>query len=240
MAFGYIIGNGSSTLTSNVGSASKPIYINSEGEPAVCTSIDIKVEGTIERAKTVAIANAGSEIGTFYPTFISSSDQEYGAEKYSPKFLYEPKTNTLSVSILNGNATSADKLAVFDTSSTRAIYFKNGVPVLCEDTLTNNISGNAATANKLNSNAGTVSYPVYFSNGVPVICDNTLANNISGNAATATLTTSSCTLGNKTTLVECSGETDKFELNFGCTTDTDSGYVELATYDNGTEPIYVR
>mgnify|MGYP007129636939 FL=1 len=54
------------------------------------------------------------------------------------------------------------------------MYFSNGIPVQCNDTLGNNISGNAATAtlassaNKLNTSAGGNTNPIYFANGIPV------------------------------------------------------------------------
>lgn len=71
-------------------------------------------------------------------------------------------------------ATSASKLTTSAGSSTKPIYFSNGIPVQCNDTLDNNISGNAATAtvassaNKLNTSAGGNTNPIYFTNGVPV------------------------------------------------------------------------
>lgn len=78
------------------------------------------------------------------------------------------------VGALSGNATSASKLTTSAGSSTKPIYFSNGIPVQCNDTLDNNISGNAATAtvassaNKLNTSAGGNTNPIYFTNGVPV------------------------------------------------------------------------
>lgn len=78
------------------------------------------------------------------------------------------------VGALSGNATSASKLTTSAGSSTKPIYFSNGIPVQCNNTLDNNISGNAATAtvassaNKLNTSAGGNTNPIYFTNGVPV------------------------------------------------------------------------
>lgn len=48
-------------------------------------------------------------------------------------------------------AISAGKLTTNAGSATKPIYFSNGVPVQCNDTLGNNISGNAATATNANN-----------------------------------------------------------------------------------------
>lgn len=48
-------------------------------------------------------------------------------------------------------AASAGKLTTNAGSATKPIYFSNGVPVQCNDTLANNISGNAATATSANN-----------------------------------------------------------------------------------------
>lgn len=82
-----------------------------------------------------------------------------------------------TITSYSGNAataTTASKLSRNAGSATKPIYFSDGVPVQCNDTLGVNISGNAATAtvassaNKLNTSAGGNTNPIYFTNGVPV------------------------------------------------------------------------
>lgn len=82
-----------------------------------------------------------------------------------------------AITSYSGNAataTTASKLSRNAGSATKPIYFSDGVPVQCNDTLGVNISGNAASAtvassaNKLNTSAGGNTNPIYFTNGVPV------------------------------------------------------------------------
>lgn len=76
-----------------------------------------------------------------------------------------------TITSYSGNAataTTASKLSKNAGSATKPIYFSEGIPVQCNDTLGVSISGNAATANKLNTSAGGNTNPIYFTNGVPV------------------------------------------------------------------------
>jgi hypothetical protein len=97
------------------------------------------------------------------------------------------------------SATAAEKLVYKDGdtysdynvgSATEPVYFADGIPVKCDDTLSNNISGNASTATKLTTSAGNENTPIYFSDGKPVATTNILVNDISGNASSATKLTS--------------------------------------------------
>lgn len=77
---------------------------------------------------------------------------------------------------ISGYIQFANQLTKDSGTATKPIYFKNGVPVECNETLENNISGNAATstlaeeAKKLTVSAGSEVHPVYFKDGVPVKC----------------------------------------------------------------------
>ena len=80
---------------------------------------------------------------------------------------------------LAGNATSATSLQTSAGSATMPIYFSDGKPVECSETL----SLTAAAASALTtSTAGNASLPVYFSGGIPVSCSTTLDVSITGNA----------------------------------------------------------
>lgn len=59
------------------------------------------------------------------------------------------KPNYAGSSSAGGAATSANKLNTNAGSNTRPVYFSNGIPVMCDTTIANNISGNAATASQL-------------------------------------------------------------------------------------------
>ena len=89
---------------------------------------------------------------------------------------------------LHGNAASADKLNTDAGSTTKPVYFANGIPVQCNDSLDVDITGNADTAtnadasDKLNTDAGSTTKPVYFSGGVPVQCNDSLDVDITGNS----------------------------------------------------------
>ena len=56
---------------------------------------------------------------------------------------------------LNGNATSADKLNTNAGSATKPVYFGDGIPKQCNDTLAVSITGNAATATTADTAAKT-------------------------------------------------------------------------------------
>lgn len=81
---------------------------------------------------------------------------------------------------IKGNIESADKLTVNNVGDSKyPVYFNNGIPVQCDNTLNNDISGNAATASRADAadkltstNVGSASQPVYFdAKGQPQVCD---------------------------------------------------------------------
>lgn len=59
------------------------------------------------------------------------------------------KPNYAGSGSAGGAATSANKLNTNAGSSTRPVYFSNGIPVICDTTIANNISGNANTSTLL-------------------------------------------------------------------------------------------
>lgn len=68
----------------------------------------------------------------------------------------------------------------------------------------------------------------------------TIIGNISGNAASANVVSSTATGTDSVTLVSGSmADSDKFRILVGGTA-TNAGFAEIATADDGTEPIYVR
>lgn len=99
---------------------------------------------------------------------------------------------------ITGSAAQAGKLDPATDAGGRQVpvYFANGQPAACGDTLNVNISGNAVgavQANQLNPShdAGSSTRPIYFDGGQPALCGTSLAVDVTGNAGTAdTLKTS--------------------------------------------------
>lgn len=126
------------------------------------------------------------------------------------------------------------------------IYMNKGVMTKLTGTLANNISGNAATASKFsNVSAGNATKPIYFSGGSPVECtpySSASVNyaNSSGQADNATkVSGGSAAAGSTFTVLDCTmASNDGFRILVGG--DSDAGYVEFATRDNGNDPIFVR
>jgi hypothetical protein len=86
---------------------------------------------------------------------------------------------------------------------------------------------------------GLISGSVFYGSGANLIGTATSLN-IGGNAATATAVVATVTGTNSTELVRGNmADNDQFRILVGGTA-TNAGYVEIATADDGTEPIYVR
>lgn len=84
----------------------------------------------------------------------------------------------------NALRNNSNKL-IAEGSATKPVYFSNGIPIACGDSLAVSITGNAATATALTTTtAGDANTPVYFNGGVPIECTS-----LDLNAATATTAT---------------------------------------------------
>lgn len=99
------------------------------------------------------------------------------------------------VGSITGNAATATQAGKLDPATDAGgrqvpVYFANGQPAACGDTLNVSISGTAngaIQANKLNPShdAGSSTRPIYFNGGQPALCGGTLAVDVTGNAGTA-------------------------------------------------------
>ena len=154
-------------LSVNGGSASNPVYF-SGGVPTPVTSIAGMTSVT---AKGFIAENDDGNSITINP------NADMGIVVTQGNTMFELTPADLSKLNQLANKTAG--------TTTKPIYFNNGVPTQCNDSLDVNISGTAAKASALNTNAGDVNTPVYFDGGVPVKCTS-LDLNTSGNAATAT------------------------------------------------------
>jgi hypothetical protein len=108
------------------------------------------------------------------------------------------------------------------------------------NTITGNITGNAATATTLQTarTIGGVSFNGSANIDLPGV--NTSGNqNTSGNAATATEVVRTVAAGSEANLVSATiGDNDFFRIRTGGA--SNAGFAEIATADDGNEPIYVR
>ncbi len=182
-----LTGNASSAsklTTTSAGSSQKPVYFAS-GIPQECGSeLAVSVTGN------AATATLASEA-----THAANADNATNATEAAHAATADTATNATTAGTCTGNAATATRLASSTAvgSTTAPIYFSNGVPQPCGDTLAVAISGKAASADKLNTNAGSTTLPVYFDAGIPKACNTDLAVNVTGssgsctgNAATAT------------------------------------------------------
>lgn len=154
-------------LSVNGGSTSNPVYF-SGGVPTPVTSIAGMT--SVSAQGFMAENDDGDSI-------VISPNSDMGIVVTQGSTMFELTPADLSKLNQLANKTAG--------TTTKPIYFNNGVPTQCNDSLDVNISGTAAKASALNSNAGDANTPVYFDGGVPVKCTS-LDLDTSGNAATAT------------------------------------------------------
>lgn len=100
--------------------------------------------------------NAGINVsGSAYKRMHNGSDTTTGWQDWHPIARglnwseLTGKPNYAGSGSAGGAATSANKLNTDAGSSTRPVYFSNGIPVICDTTIANNISGNANTSTLL-------------------------------------------------------------------------------------------
>ncbi len=155
---------------SQVGSASRPVYIDTNGDPQQITSLDVG-SGAIKTTGTATLTTISSTTGTFKTLNVTTSGGSFnygtiaatgsdnatwylwmaksdakGVPKYNTNLSFNPSTNTLTVSKLSGTATYASKL-----------------------TSTNVGSAGSTPTNDDTTSGQTGGVPVYFdSNGQPV------------------------------------------------------------------------
>jgi len=166
-----------------------------------------------------------------------------------------PGVNAAGTQSTSGNAATATKLATavniggvsFDGSAAINLPGVNAAGnqstsgTAASATTAAACSGNAATATKLATavNIGGVSFDGSAAINLPGV--NAAGNqNTSGNAATATSVVNTVTGTTGAELVRGNmADNDQFRILVGGTS-SNQGFVEIATADDGTEPIYVR
>jgi len=141
---------------------------------------------TATTATKVTVTNDYNASGYHYITFVDGSSGNRAIKVDSNGILYNPYTNTLSVTNFSGTATNANNVAVTNdttTNATRYITFvdstsgNNAIKVDSSQLLYNpytntlivaNLQGNASTATNATS-AGSVTNSVTFNNGAPIV-----------------------------------------------------------------------
>lgn len=171
-------------LNSNAGSSKLPTYF-ANGVPTQCgDTLDVNISKNASTAtqllngQTFSISNQATE-GGVSDTFDGTSGVALGLDSTLTGFVSiesdEFKGN------LTGVATQADKLTANAGSNEKPVYFKDGVPIICDDTLNVSIKGKASSAEQWTKGI-TVSYTndatgsVSFDGSENVSCNLTLKN----------------------------------------------------------------
>lgn len=162
------------------GDANTPIYINGDGVPTACTSLDLNAT-TATTAQKLAVDAGDINTPVYFsagvPTPCTSLDLNTtgSAAKW---------TTPRAFKVTDSDGTNSGASVNVDGSAAVTLKLPSTIKATLAGKATS--AGNADAAEKLNSNAGSTTLPVYFSGGVPVATSESLAVNITKNAATAT------------------------------------------------------
>ena len=162
------------------GDSNTPIYINGDGVPTACTSLDLNAT-TATTAQKLAVDAGDVNTPVYFsagvPTPCTSLDLNTtgSAAKW---------TTPRAFKVTDSDATNSGASVNVDGSAAVTLKLPSKIKATLAGKATS--AGNADAADKLNSDAGSTTLPVYFSGGVPVATGESLAVNITKNAATAT------------------------------------------------------
>ena len=122
------------TSSTQVGSATEPVYFNTNGIPVKCTyklqkdvpSNAIFTDKTVEHRST----DSSSAIPILMAYSASPTSGVVGHVNYANGITITPSSKTITATTFSGNATSANKLvdSVDVGSTTKPVYFENGLP----------------------------------------------------------------------------------------------------------------
>lgn len=189
-----------------VGSDTQPVYF-SNGTPVACgDTLDVNISKNaatashLAESRTFTINGTAADGGT---SFNGSTD----AALKLPKILngFTSITANKFIGNIEGKATSADKLSTNAGTSSKPVYFANGIPVICDNELDVSIKGQAQLAAQLatgrtisiNGEAGTTGTEFNGSKNIGLTIPKTLTGltsitsskfigDLEGNASTAT------------------------------------------------------
>lgn len=134
-------------LSTNAGTSSKPVYF-ANGIPVICDNeLDVSIKGQAQLAAQLATGRTISINGE-----AGTTGTEFNGSKNIGLTIPQTLTGLTSITSskfigdLEGTADEAKKLTSSAGSNVKPIYFAEGVPVECSDSLDVNINKNAATA----------------------------------------------------------------------------------------------
>jgi len=212
-----------------VGNISVITIVAAVGYPAFTQAYFLVKQGTNTAAIISMSVDSNGTTGTNY--VIHTNSPTYTATSTSGQVTLQLLSlSSVTSSFITGSAVIGSKLLANNVQVLGSATLKS---LTVADTITGNISGTAPagslTGNTLASNV----------TGSSLTSVGTLGSLTVTNAINGTLT--SATTGNVdlTVLSATMASNDYFRIRVGGGT-ADAGYVELATADNGTEPIYVR
>ena len=160
--------------TTNIGSTSKPVYFNNDGQPQVCESIEVPAD------KALKLVNGDND-----DLNIGATDTPVYFEDGKPKVC----TSIGLKATTAGTADEAKTLTVNAGSTNTPVYFEGGIPKVCDIVAAADGAYRLITNSKTRSASGTAigsaTRPIYFDNGIPVVCDGKLGVDTSGKADTA-------------------------------------------------------
>ncbi len=254
-----IIQNGNVTITSN-SSYNWTFDVNGNMTLPANTFAINYANGSQASAPLVDITNTNGLTTTYYPTFVANRTLGQ-IVRADVDLSYRTDTNTLTV----GNLSISGGINVTGTLTAGNVYANSGTigASLLTGTLTTAAQPNITSVGTLSSltvSGNTISGNVYANSGtvrgslltgtlttaaqpnitsVGTLTSLSVTGNVTANNFIGTLQ-KSVTGSSTTELVRGTmASNDLFRIMIGGT-GVDSGYVELATADNGDEPIYVR
>ena len=148
---------------------------------------------------------------------------------------------SISAASFIGNASTATRFA--NAVNINGVAFNGSLPITITSNTTNSLSvGSYLTGNDFNGSAATTwAVDATASNTASKVVARDASGNFAANTITANLVgviTGTATAGNAVNLVTGTmAGTDQFRILIGGA--TDAGYAEIATADDGNEPIYI-
>jgi hypothetical protein len=210
--------------------------INTTGSVNVSGSLSVGVGGITEfqvLSTGVAIGNSITDIHSITGSVqISGSLNATSSVAVSASYALSASFSTSAQSAATASYIVLAQSASYVLNAVSASYATSALTA--SHALTSPYSGLQGTVPTWNQNTtGTAATASYVAGA-------NVAGNIAGNAATATQTITTVTGTNSAELVRGNmADNDQFRILVGGTA-TNAGYVEIATADDGTEPIHVR
>jgi hypothetical protein len=196
---------------------------------------------TAGTSTNVAVTDTTSGTGPYYLMFADGTSGNRTPRVDSSTLTFNATTDTLTVANLTGTASIAANSAQLGGLGATAFVLNSQTSSMT--VLSSSFAANASSSLRaLIANSATSATSATSASYATVASSSLFATNasIASTATTAYQTAATVTGTNSTDLVYGSmADNDQFRIRIGGTA-TNAGFVELATADDGTEPIYVR